>query len=84
MAVGSLVASLAAIPLGIFCFGVGGVVGALVGIVLGIIALNQTKQTDEGGRGLAVAGIIVGGLVLLFALIFFVLLLVGSRSSYYY
>jgi len=31
------------------------------GIVLGIIALNQIKQTREGGQGLAIAGIALGG-----------------------
>src|SRR5690606_16555720 len=43
----------------------------IVGIVLGHIALRQIRRTGEGGRGMALAGVIVGyvgwalGLVLL-------------------
>ncbi len=44
-------------------------IGSIVGIVLGLIALNQIKRTNEGGRGLAIAGIAVGavGLVVFIA-----------------
>jgi Na+/melibiose symporter-like transporter len=44
-------------------------IGSIVGIVLGVIALNQIKQTHEGGQGLAIAGIAVGALTLLISLI---------------
>ena len=33
------------------------------GVVLGVIALNQVKRTGEEGRGMALAGVIVGGVV---------------------
>lgn len=49
------IASLVASVVGLLCG-----IGAIVGIVLGVIALNQIKQTRQGGYGLAVAGIIVG------------------------
>jgi len=39
-----------------------GIVLAPVGIVLGIIALSQIKKTKQGGRGLALAGVIIGAL----------------------
>lgn len=39
---------------------VGALIMAPVGIILGIISLKQIKQTGEGGRGLAVAGVAVG------------------------
>ena len=52
---------------------------APAGLVLGIIARRQIKQTGEEGEGLALAGIIVGGiatalfvLVILFWIIAFV------------
>lgn len=61
LAVGSLVASVVGLLCGI---------GAIVGIVLGVIALNQIKQTRQGGYGLAVAGIIVGIGTLLLSVIF--------------
>lgn len=35
-------------------------VGSIIGIVLGVIAINQIKKTRQGGYGLAVAGIVVG------------------------
>ncbi|BBZ21070.1 DUF4190 domain-containing protein [Mycolicibacterium gadium] len=56
MAIGSLVASIVG-----FCCGI----GSIVGIVLGIVAMNQIKQSGEKGHGLAVAGIAVGALSLL-------------------
>ncbi len=52
MAIASLVAS----AIGVLCG-----IGSIVGIVLGILALNQIKQTREGGQGLAIAGIALGG-----------------------
>jgi Domain of unknown function (DUF4190) len=32
----------------------------LVGVILGHIALNQIKQTGQEGRGLAIAGLVIG------------------------
>ncbi|CAM3913400.1 hypothetical protein MYFR107205_30350 [Mycolicibacterium frederiksbergense] len=37
--------------------------------MLGFVALNQIKQNQQGGHGLAVAGIAVGALTLVFSLI---------------
>lgn len=51
MAIASLVASVVGVLCGI---------GSIVGIVLGAVALNQIKQTQQEGYGLAVAGIVVG------------------------
>ncbi len=53
LAIGSLIASL----VGVIWGG-----DRLIGIVLGVVALNQIKQSNQGGRGLAVAGIAVGAL----------------------
>jgi hypothetical protein len=41
-------------------------IGSIAGIVMGIIALNQVKHTGEHGRGLAIAGIAVGAVTLVF------------------
>lgn len=51
LAVASLVCSVVGL-----CCGV----GSIVGIVLGVIAMNQIKQTGQAGHGLALAGVIVG------------------------
>jgi len=50
--------------IGILC-----TIGSLVGIVLGVIALNQIKQNRQGGHGMAVAGIAVGVATLIISII---------------
>jgi hypothetical protein len=66
MAIASLVCSL----LGWLC-----VIGPILGLVFGFVALNQIKQTGQGGRGMALAGIIIGVLVLVLGI---VLVFVGA------
>lgn len=48
----------------------------LVGAILGHVALSQIKKTGEGGRGVALAGVIIGwvftALSILGALLFFI------------
>jgi hypothetical protein len=48
-------------------------VGSIAGIVLGVVALNQIKVSGESGRGLALAGIIVGAVTLLLSLLWLVI-----------
>lgn len=43
--------------------------GSILGMGLGVYALNQIAVTGEGGRGLALAGIVVGALTLLVSMI---------------
>ena len=38
--------------------------GSIAGIILGVLALKQIKRTGEGGRGLAIAAIVIGSLSL--------------------
>jgi Domain of unknown function (DUF4190) len=64
MAIASLVAS----GIGVLCG-----IGSIVGIVLGILALNQIKQTREGGQGIAIAGIALGGVLVFVWLIVMVI-----------
>ncbi len=45
----------------------------IAGIVLGIVALNQIKQSNEEGRGLAIAGIAIGGVLLFINLLIFLI-----------
>src|SRR6478752_4805226 len=66
MAIASIVAS---------CIGVLCGIGSIVGIALGIVAMNQIKQTREGGHGLAIAGIAVGGVTLLINVIWTIIAL---------
>ena len=43
--------------------------GSIIGIVLGVIAMNQIKKTGQQGRGLAVAGVAVGAISLVISVI---------------
>jgi hypothetical protein len=52
-----------AVPLFFFCF-VLGVPATIAGIILGIVSLNQIIRSGERGREMAIAGIVLGGLVL--------------------
>lgn len=55
LAIASLVTSLAGLLCGI---------GAIVGIVLGILGLNKAKELGGTGRGMAIAGIVIGGVMI--------------------
>lgn len=60
MAIASLVCSL----LGWICG-----IGPILGIIFGILALSKIKQTGQGGRGLAIAGIAIGAVLTVFGII---------------
>ncbi|WP_066041096.1 DUF4190 domain-containing protein [Herbiconiux solani] len=55
----------------------------VIAIILGIIALNQIKKTGEAGRGLALAGIIIGAVTFVIWLIV-VIVLVATASTMSY
>lgn len=44
-------------------------IGPVLGVIFGFIALNQIKKTGEGGRGLAIAGIIIGAIAIVLGII---------------
>lgn len=50
---------------------------SLLGVILGHIALNQIKTTGEGGRGLAIAALIIGYVSMALA----VIIIVGMLAS---
>src|SRR5262245_63234101 len=54
-AIGSLVTSLA----GLLCCGL----PSIVGLVLGVVAMRETKRTGQDGYPIALVGTIIGGLV---------------------
>ena len=57
---------------------------APAGVVLGIVARKQIRRTGEDGAGLALAGIIVGGIATaLFVLMFLALIVAFSAASSY-
>ncbi len=50
-----------------------GIVVPIAGIIVGHIALSQIKKTGEQGRGLALAGTIIGYVLTVGALLFWIL-----------
>jgi len=61
---------------------------SLGAVITGHIALGQIKRTGEGGRGLALAGLIIGYAGIAFGLIYIVILIIigiaGASSAAYY
>jgi hypothetical protein len=53
---------------------------SIVGLILGVIAMRETKRTGQEGYGLALAGAIVGGLVTVGWLLY-LLLIFGLYAS---
>lgn len=66
-----------------FVLGLLGFVGitAILGIVLGSVALSGMRRTAQGGRGLAIAGIVLGSCWIAFFVILIVIGAVVGASS---
>jgi len=58
-----------------------GILVPIGGVICGPIALSQIKRTGEGGRGLAIAGIIIGAVVILFYIILIIVAVIASAAS---
>lgn len=57
---------------------------SIAGIILGIIAMRETKQTGQDGYGLALAGLIIGSAVVVFGILYivFIVIVAANSSSY--
>lgn len=75
-AIAALVCSLAGL---VFCG-----LPSIGGVILGIIAMRETKRTGQDGFGLAVAGVAIGAAILALVLLYvvFMVFVVASTSSY--
>lgn len=51
-------------------------IGFIAGIVCGHISLSQIKRTHESGRGLAVAALVIGYIMVVFMLILIALVII--------
>ena len=51
--------------------------GSLVGLILGLVALKQIKNRNQGGRGIAIAGVVLG----IVGLVLFVVVLIAGAST---
>jgi hypothetical protein len=58
-----------------------GFLAAVAALVCGLAALKQVRERNETGRGMAIAGIILGGLGILGGLFWIVLIAVGAAHS---
>ena len=76
LAIVSLIASIAGI---VIAWGI----GSIVGIICGHISLSQIKKTGEEGRGMAVAGLIVGyiGLALAILSVIIIAIIFGTIAA---
>ena len=54
---------------------------SLLGVILGHIALNQIKTTGEGGRGLAIAALVIGYVSMALAVIL-IIIMVATAAAY--
>jgi Domain of unknown function (DUF4190) len=79
LAIGSMITSIVGIPLTLMCFI--GILASIVGLVLGAVALNQIKGTNQQGRGFAIAGIAVGAATLVLVLVLIVIVGMASVTS---
>jgi hypothetical protein len=52
--------------------------GAILALIFGLIGLRQIERTGQGGRGLAIAGIVLGGVGIAGLVLFIVLAAIGS------
>jgi uncharacterized protein DUF4190 len=68
MAIASLVCSLVGV---IPCFWLFQIMG-LLGAIFGFVGLKQTKSGERGGRGLAVAGVIIGVVLVVACIAFWI------------
>jgi len=79
---GKAIASLVTSLIGIACCGV----TSPIGLILGIMAMRETKRTGQDGNGMALAGTIIGGILtgILAIFLFFWIIGVMAGPSYDY
>jgi hypothetical protein len=76
-AIGALVAGIVGIPL-CFCG-----IPSIIAIVLGILAMNETKRTGQDGRGMALAGVIIGVIGLALSVLMWIVSAVSPTDNSY-
>jgi hypothetical protein len=79
LAVASIVTSIVGAAT-LFCWGLGGVIG-LVGAILGHVARRKIRRSGEAGDGMALAGIVIGWIVLGLGIIVAALLTVAVTNT---
>lgn len=81
MSVGTNGMSIASLVLGLlWIYGL----GSILAVVFGIVGLRQIKERGQSGGGMAIAGIILGGVFGILTLIIFVIAAAASGPTYSY
>jgi hypothetical protein len=57
--------------------------GSILAVIFGHIALSQIKRTNQGGKGMAVAGLVLGYIGLAVLVVVIIALVAASNSSGY-
>lgn len=52
----------------------------LIGLILSIVAVSQIKKKNERGKGLAIAGIVIGAILVFFQFLIFVSIVGGAKN----
>jgi hypothetical protein len=73
LAIASLICGIAQLLLGLLA--------GIPGIILGFVALSQIRTRGEGGRGMAIAGIVLGFVGLAISLILIIAIVASSHST---
>jgi hypothetical protein len=80
LAIGALAAGVVALLM-FWCAFIGVPVG-IAAVVLGVVALNKVKAGTGGGRGLALAGVITGGLAILVSVVLVVAAIATGNADF--
>jgi hypothetical protein len=80
LAIGALVAGVIALLM-FWCAFIGVPVG-IAAVVLGVVALNKVKAGTGGGRGLALAGVITGGVAILVSVVLVVAAIATGNADF--
>ena len=83
LAIAALVCGLAQFLLWFFLL-VPGFIAAILALIFGLVGLAQTRVRREGGKGMAVTGIVLGSLGVLSGIIWGILLGIGSTHFHYH
>ena len=77
---GKAIAALITSLLGLPCCGL----PSIAGVILGVIAMRETRRTGQDGYGIALAGAIIGGLVIAIWAFYLLVTFVISVSGFQY
>jgi hypothetical protein len=78
------VAALVCGVLGILFFWCGfiGLPLGIAGVVLGLMAMNKVKQGTGSGRGMALAGLVCGGLAVVLSIVWIVVVFASGNADF--